>query len=101
MKTKVHIFYICVRGLDPAPVCFLVGGSVSKSPQRSRLVDSVGLPVEFLSNLEFLFINICMYLFHFLLKFFTYSLRCIFYNSFVFFCLNIFIIAALKFIMVS
>ena len=28
---------------------FLVGGSVSGSPQGSRLVDSVGLPVEFIS----------------------------------------------------
>jgi hypothetical protein len=40
-------------GLHPAHVCFLVGGSVSGSPQGSRLVDSVvGHPVEFLSLLD-------------------------------------------------
>lgn len=38
-------------GQGPACVCFLVGFSVSESPQRSRLVDSVGRPVEFLSPL--------------------------------------------------
>ena len=35
------------RGLSLAHVCSLVGGSVSGSPQGSRLVDSIGLPVEF------------------------------------------------------
>ena len=33
-------------GVGPAHVCSLVGVSVSGSPQRSRLVDSVGLLVE-------------------------------------------------------
>ena len=33
-------------GLDPACVCSLVGDSVSESPQRSRLVETVGFPVE-------------------------------------------------------
>jgi len=42
--------YICVRGLGPARACSLVCGSVSESPQGSRLVGSVGLPVEFLSS---------------------------------------------------
>jgi hypothetical protein len=36
--------------LGPAHVCSLVGGLVSESPQGSRLVDSVGLPEEFLST---------------------------------------------------
>jgi hypothetical protein len=49
MKTKLHICYICVGRPKTNPVCSLVGGSVSESPQWSRLVDSVGLPVEFLS----------------------------------------------------
>ena len=36
---------------DPGPphVCSLVGDPVSESPEESRIVDSVGLPVEFLS----------------------------------------------------
>ena len=46
MKTKVHICYIHVRGLGPAHICSLVRSSVFGSPQGSRLVDSVGLPVE-------------------------------------------------------
>ena len=41
---------VCVRVLDPALVCSLVGGSVSRSPQGFRLVDSVGLPVAFPSS---------------------------------------------------
>ena len=55
MKTKLYICYIravvvvVVVGLSPGCVCFLVDGSVSGSPQESRLVGSVGLPVEFLS----------------------------------------------------
>jgi hypothetical protein len=51
MKTKL---YICINvrvGLGSDHVCSLVGGSVSGSPQGSRLCDSVGLPVEFLSPL--------------------------------------------------
>jgi hypothetical protein len=49
MKTKLHICYICAVGLRPASIYSLVGSLVSVSPQESRLVDSVGLPVEFLS----------------------------------------------------
>jgi hypothetical protein len=50
MKTKLHICYLCVGRPRSSPcVCSLVGGLVSESPQRSRLVDSIGLPVEFLS----------------------------------------------------
>jgi hypothetical protein len=41
MKTKLHICYKCVGGLDPGPASSLVGGSVSVSPQGPRLVDSV------------------------------------------------------------
>ena len=37
MKTKLHICYKCVRGLDPLPVYFLVGGSVSEPPQAHQL----------------------------------------------------------------
>jgi hypothetical protein len=32
--------YICAWGLRPAHECFLAGGSVSGSSQRSRLVDT-------------------------------------------------------------
>jgi hypothetical protein len=49
METELHICYICARGLLLVCLCSLVDGSVSESSQRSRLVDSVGLPVEFLS----------------------------------------------------
>jgi hypothetical protein len=47
MKTELPVCYICAWGLFPAPVCPLVGGSDSESSQESRLVDPVGLPVEF------------------------------------------------------
>jgi hypothetical protein len=46
MKTKLHLCYIYVLGgIGP------FGGSVSGSPQVSKLVNSVGLPVESLSSL--------------------------------------------------
>jgi hypothetical protein len=35
-------------GLGPTHACSLFSGSVSVNPQGSRLVDFVGLPVEFL-----------------------------------------------------
>jgi hypothetical protein len=38
-------------GLGPDHACSLVGGSVSGSPQGSRLVNSVGLLIESLSPL--------------------------------------------------
>ena len=41
--------YSCGGRMGPAHVCSFVGGSVSGSPQGSRLVDSGGLPVESLS----------------------------------------------------
>jgi hypothetical protein len=47
MKTKVHICYICAG----AGVCSLAGCIVAESPQGSRVVDSVGLPVKVLSPL--------------------------------------------------
>ena len=56
MKTKLQI-YICAQWWDegayrgPAHAHSLVGGPVSGTPQGYRLVDSVGLPVEFLSSL--------------------------------------------------
>jgi hypothetical protein len=39
------------QAVGPALVCSLVGCSLSGSPHWSRLVDSVGLLVEFLSPL--------------------------------------------------
>ena len=47
----VHLLYMC-RGQSPACACSLVGGSVSGSPWRYRLVDSVCLPVESLYSLD-------------------------------------------------
>lgn len=47
METEVHIAYICARDLRAACECFLVGGSVSESPQESRLIESAGLPIPF------------------------------------------------------
>jgi hypothetical protein len=55
-EDQVHICYMCVGGelgvgsgdLGPACTCCLVGGSVSGSPQGSRLVDcwsSCGVPI--------------------------------------------------------
>lgn len=38
-------------GLGPVRVCSFVGGSVFESPQGSRLVVSIVIPVEFLSPL--------------------------------------------------
>jgi hypothetical protein len=37
MKTKLHICYVCAGGLNPVHACSLVGGSVSGSPQGSRV----------------------------------------------------------------
>jgi hypothetical protein len=51
MKTELYICYICAGGVGLACVS-LVGGSISESPQVSRLVESIGLPVEFLSTLS-------------------------------------------------
>ena len=45
MKTKLCICYKCVRDLCPAPVCSLVGGTISVRPHGPRLVDSVGFLV--------------------------------------------------------
>jgi hypothetical protein len=38
--SQMNICYICVGGLDPAPANSLDAGSVSGSPQGSRLFDS-------------------------------------------------------------
>jgi hypothetical protein len=46
LKTKLLICYTCAGGLGSASVSFLVGDSVSGSPQGSSLVDSVGFLVE-------------------------------------------------------
>jgi len=42
MKTKLHIWYICVGGLGPSHECSLVYSAVSVSPYGPRLMDSVG-----------------------------------------------------------
>jgi hypothetical protein len=49
MKTELLISYMCAKGLGPACVCSFDDGSVSESPQGSRLADSVGLSVKLLS----------------------------------------------------
>ena len=49
MVTQLRICCIYVGGLIPAHVYSLVGGLASEKSLRSRLVDSVGPPVEFLS----------------------------------------------------
>jgi hypothetical protein len=51
METELHVCYICAGGLGPVCACSLIGDSVSENSQESRLLDSVGLPVEFLSPL--------------------------------------------------
>jgi hypothetical protein len=49
METDVACLYICAEAITSFYLCSLVGGSVSESSQRSRLVDSVGPPMGFLS----------------------------------------------------
>ena len=49
-QTEPHRF-ICVRGLSPSNVGSFVDDSVSECSQESRLVESLRLPVEFLSHL--------------------------------------------------
>lgn len=44
-----HLVQMC-QGPPSSPCMFLVGGSVSEASQGSRLFDSVGFPMEFLSN---------------------------------------------------
>ena len=58
MKTKMHICYICAGGLGPVHICSLVGVSVSRNPQESRIVGSVGFLLESLSPLMFFFVAI-------------------------------------------
>jgi hypothetical protein len=36
--------------VQPMLACILVGGSITESPQGSRLVYSVDIPVEFVAN---------------------------------------------------
>ena len=59
---------MCTRGgaQGPVHVCSLVGGSVSGSPRRSRLVDSVGLPTDFFFVVVFLFFVFVFFLTGFL-----------------------------------
>jgi hypothetical protein len=42
-----YLLHMWGQGLGPAHACSLISGSVSESLQGSRLVDSVGLSVEF------------------------------------------------------
>ena len=48
LKTKLYICYTCAEVLGIAGILFVVCGSVSVHPLWLRLVDFVGLPVEFL-----------------------------------------------------
>lgn len=60
LKGKVHLpllrpnkevlCCVCVRDLGPSSVCCLVGGSVSESSQKSRFVETVGLPMGLSSS---------------------------------------------------
>jgi hypothetical protein len=50
-KTELHICYKCVGLLGPFLACSLVGGSVSVSSHRPRVVASVGPLVVFLTPL--------------------------------------------------
>ena len=45
MKTKLHICYNCVEGIDSAHACSLAGVPVFMSLHDPRLVDSVDLLV--------------------------------------------------------
>lgn len=48
----LNICYICARYLGKAHVYSLVGDSVSESSMEVTLVESVGVPAEFLSHSE-------------------------------------------------
>jgi hypothetical protein len=50
VKTKLFICYLCVGTLVPACAHSLVSDSISVSPQESKLVDSINLPVESFSG---------------------------------------------------
>ena len=52
MKLKVLMCYICGRDLGSAHTHSFVGDSVNGSPTKSRLVESIGLPVESLPSLD-------------------------------------------------
>ena len=46
LKEFIYLFiYNPPIALGPGPVCCLVGGSVSGSSQRSKLVETTGLPI--------------------------------------------------------
>ena len=49
MKTRLLICFIFTGSMGPAHAHSLVGDSVSESLRGSRLIDSVGHPVESLS----------------------------------------------------
>lgn len=51
MKTQLNNCYICVEGLGLSHSCCLVGSSVSMSPHKPRLVDSVDFLVVSLTPL--------------------------------------------------
>jgi hypothetical protein len=50
MKTKLDIYYKCAGCLSPVHACSLVGSSISGSSQGSRLINSIGFSVGFLSS---------------------------------------------------
>lgn len=51
METKLYVCYKCAVGHGTASVGFLDGNSAFGSSQWSCVVDSVALPMEFLSPL--------------------------------------------------
>ena len=63
MEIKLHVCYVCDQSLGPAPVCTLVGGSVSETNQGPRLVDSVSLVEE-----KFNIYRKCHHLFMFVIE---------------------------------
>jgi hypothetical protein len=52
MKTKLYICYIYAGEFCPVCVSSLLVAKVSGIPKESRSVDSVGLPVEFVTPSE-------------------------------------------------
>lgn len=46
-QARQSFWYICVGGLGPADVCFLIGDSVSWNSQESMFIGTFGLPVGY------------------------------------------------------
>jgi len=54
MKTKVHISYICVQGVEGGPCPIHIGGTISMNLYGPRLIDSIHLLVVSLTSLALL-----------------------------------------------